>query len=68
MMCTACLPWPYLFQRPPDVSPMGEGVEVNKFEQVPSGDHQISLVSWGWGRGAQKSHVQGGQGQGCPVQ
>ena len=43
-MSTACLRWPRLLQQPPDVSTSGGGIEVYKFEQVSSDDHQMSLA------------------------
>ena len=43
-MSTACLRWPCLLQQPPDVSTSGGGIEVYKFEQVSSDDHQTSLA------------------------
>ena len=42
-----------MLQWPSDVSPSGEGPHVNKFEQVSSNGHQMSL-------GVRGSHIWGG--------
>ena len=50
-MCTAHLHWPYMLQQQPNA-------EVNKFEQVSSDDHQMSLVSC-WGQGVPRPMSRG---------